>query len=183
MPSCRKGIGIWLASKLNHRDHIHDEDLINVAPNDSNRGARPIRSLREDTKQIVHGDLTFSVDKQRVVRRQSAVSPVYTTPGHDTNFDRNRLLDEIERAHERTGGTRQKATGARSHEYQPLSGSCESEEGYTVAAVAAVRALLREGVKVARQRESGEGVAARCISWIKKVIYLAVSRRVGAVGV
>lgn len=75
MPSCRKGIGIWLASKLNHRDHIHDEDLINVAPNDSNRGARPIRSLREDTKQIVHGDLTFSVDKQRVVRRQSAILP------------------------------------------------------------------------------------------------------------
>lgn len=63
MLSCRKGIGIWLASKLNHRDHIHNEDLINVAPNDSNRGARPIRSLQEDTKQIVHRDLTFSVDK------------------------------------------------------------------------------------------------------------------------
>lgn len=55
-------------------------------------------------------------------------------------------------------------------------------EGYAaVAAVAAVGALLREGGSEGKQ--SGEGVAARCISWIKKVIYLAVSRRASAVGV
>lgn len=95
--------GIWFSS-LNH---IYDEDVINGAPNDSNWGARPIRSLQEEQSKSFLDDLTFPPDKQRVVRCRSPSRRRY-----DTNFDYNRLLDEAKRAHERAEERDKKLIGA-----------------------------------------------------------------------
>jgi len=57
MSLCQKS-DIWF-SELNH---IYNEDVINVAPNDSNWGAHPIRSLQEEQSKLSFLDnLTFSL--------------------------------------------------------------------------------------------------------------------------
>lgn len=164
-----------LASELNHDNHIYDEDVINVAPNDSNWGARPIRSLQKEQSKSFLDDLTFSLDEQRVVCCRSPLRRRY-----DTNFDYNRLLERVhERAEERD---KKRSVLVVVTNTSRLSGSCErGRNTLLLLLLPLVRYWGREGVKASRQ--SGEGVAARCISWIKKVIYLAVSRRAGAVGV
>lgn len=141
-----------LASELNHDDHIYDEDAINVAPNDSNWGARPIRSLQEEQSKSFLDDLTFSLDKQRVVCCRSPLRRRY-----DTNFDYNWLLDEVERAHERAEERDKKWSGLVVDEYQPSLWELRAWQEYAVAAVAAVSALLREGRSEGKQAVGRRG--------------------------
>lgn len=178
MPFCQKSIDIWLANELNHRDRIYKRPNKRLFERLQSGSTSPIRSLREE--QSKSSARTIDIFRGQTAGGPVGYSLLRARRGYGTNFDHNRLLDDVGFMSER--GERDKKCD-RSHEYQPSLWELRARKRILSISCRSCRLCVIEGGGEKARHSRRRGSSLRCISWIKKVIYLAVSRRAGAVGV